>query len=113
MSELFGADAHIAWVFPGQGSQTVGMGKALYDAYPDVRLLYDRAESILGYFLSTVCFGGPADQLQQTNNAQPALLVTEIAHLHVLRTRYAGDFDTVWVSIRRLWRRVRSILMRL
>jgi [acyl-carrier-protein] S-malonyltransferase len=94
MGELFSQDTHVAWVFPGQGSQAVGMGKALYEAHPDVRLLYDKADSILGYFLSNICFNGPADELQQTNNAQPALLVTEIAHMHVLRSRYQGDFDT-------------------
>jgi [acyl-carrier-protein] S-malonyltransferase len=94
MGELFSQGTRVAWVFPGQGSQVVGMGKALYDAHADVRLLYDRADSILGYFLSNICFNGPADELQQTNNAQPALLVTEIAHLHVLRSRYPGDFDT-------------------
>ncbi len=94
MGELFSPGTRVAWVFPGQGSQVVGMGKALYDAHSDVRLLYDRADSILGYFLSNICFNGPADELQQTNNAQPALLVTEIAHLHVLRSRYPGDFDT-------------------
>jgi [acyl-carrier-protein] S-malonyltransferase len=90
---LFSPDSRVAWVFPGQGSQVVGMGKALYDANPDVQDLYDMADRILGYSLSTICFEGPADQLQQTNNAQPALLVTEIAHLRVLRSRFSGDFD--------------------
>ena len=93
MTDLFGADARVAWVFPGQGSQTVGMGKALYDALPQVRALYDSADTILGYSISDICFNGPADTLQQTNNAQPALLVTEIAHLEALRSRYPGDFD--------------------
>jgi [acyl-carrier-protein] S-malonyltransferase len=92
MSAIFGPEAGVAWVFPGQGSQVVGMGKALYDAYPDVRALYERADSILGYSLSRICFEGPADTLQQTNHAQPALLVTEIAHLIALRQRYPGEF---------------------
>ncbi len=82
----------VAWVFPGQGSQMVGMGKALYDAYPEVRELYQTANETLGYSLSHFCFNGPADQLQQTNNAQPALLVTELAHLQALRFRYPDTF---------------------
>ncbi len=93
MSALFGPEARVAWVFPGQGSQSVGMGKALYDAYPDVRILYGRADQVLGYSLSTLCFEGPAEELQQTNNAQPALLVTEVAHLEALRLGYPGEFD--------------------
>jgi [acyl-carrier-protein] S-malonyltransferase len=92
MAELFNSDSLVAWVFPGQGSQMVGMGKALYNAKPEVRELYDRADSILGYSLSTICFEGPGDELQQTKNAQPALLVTEIAHLRMLRLRYLEDF---------------------
>ncbi|HYP20827.1 MAG TPA: acyltransferase domain-containing protein, partial [Chloroflexia bacterium] len=67
-----------AWVFPGQGSQAVGMGKALYDLYPEVRTLYGTADRVLGYSISELCFNGPADQLQRTDNAQPALLTTEI-----------------------------------
>ncbi len=83
----------VAWVFPGQGSQHVGMGKALFDAYPQVHALYRQADSLLGYALSGICFTGPADVLQQTNHAQPALLVTEMAHLEALRLKYPGKFD--------------------
>lgn len=71
------------------------MGQALFDADADVRQLYDLADNTLGYSLSTICFEGPAEELQQTNNAQPALLVTEIAHLKALKSRYPGDFDRV------------------
>src|SRR5205823_4283538 len=77
----------------GQGSQAVGMGKPLYDAFPEVKALFDQADSILGYSISALCFEGPADDLQQTANAQPALLTTEIAHLLALRHRYPGEFD--------------------
>jgi len=70
------------------------MGKTLYNSFAPVRHLYDTADRLLGYSLSKICFDGPADELQQTNNAQPALLVTEIAHLQVLKSRYSGDFDT-------------------
>lgn len=93
MSALFGPEAGVAWVFPGQGSQTVGMGQALAVSYPEVRALYEQADALLGYSLSEICWQGPAELLQQTNHAQPALLVTEIAHLTALRHRYPGEFD--------------------
>lgn len=83
----------VAWVFPGQGSQAVSMGKALYDAYPRVRELYGLADMVLGYSISDLCFSGPAEELQQTVHAQPALLVTEIAHLYGLRLRYPGEYE--------------------
>jgi len=83
-----------AWVFPGQGSQTVGMGKALYDAYAEVRELYDAADEILKYSLSNICFSGPAEELTQTNHAQPALLVTGLAHLQALRLCFPGEYET-------------------
>ncbi len=83
-----------AWVFPGQGSQTVGMGKALYDAYAEVRELYEAADEILQYSLSDLCFSGPAEELTQTNNAQPPLLVTGLAHLQALRLCFPGEFAT-------------------
>ena len=82
-----------AWLFPGQGSQAVGMGKGLYDAFPEVRSLYDAADALLGRSLSDLCFNGPTDLLQRTDNAQPALLVTSIAHLAALRATYPNSFD--------------------
>jgi [acyl-carrier-protein] S-malonyltransferase len=69
----------LAYVFAGQGDQVVGMGKALCDAKPEARKLFDRASAILGFDLAKVCFEGPAEQLQRTDVCQPALLVHAVA----------------------------------
>jgi [acyl-carrier-protein] S-malonyltransferase len=74
----------IAFVFPGQGSQSVGMGKALCKAHPRLRELYDEASAILGYDIATLCFNGPAETLNLTEHTQPALLVSSIAALRAL-----------------------------
>ncbi len=73
-----------AWLFPGQGSQEVGMGRDLAAAYPAVRQLYDRANDILGFDLATLCFEGPAEELNDTINTQPALFVTALAVLQAM-----------------------------
>ena len=70
------------------------MGHSLYSTYPSVRELYDTANTLLDYSISELCFSGPSEALQQTNNAQPALLVTELAHLEALKQRYGGSFDS-------------------
>lgn len=74
----------IGLVFPGQGSQSVGMGKAFYDAVPAVRKVYDEAAEILGYDVASLCFNGPADRLNLTEFTQPALLVASMAAFRVL-----------------------------
>jgi [acyl-carrier-protein] S-malonyltransferase len=79
-----------AWIFPGQGSQAAGMGKALYDAEPAARAVFDEADDALGFRLSTLCFEGPEAELSLTANTQPAILTTSIAALAVLRQRIAS-----------------------
>ena len=69
----------IALVFPGQGSQSVGMGRAFYDADPEIRKVYEGAAAILGYDIAALCFDGPADRLNLTEYTQPALLTVSIA----------------------------------
>lgn len=77
------AQAGRAFVFPGQGAQAVGMGKDLYAQFSSARELFDRADEILGFKLSQLCFEGPEGELQQTRNAQPAIAVTSLALLKV------------------------------
>lgn len=76
----------IAFLFPGQGAQFVGMGRRLAESLPSVRSLYDRAGSLLGYDLAALCFQGPAEELDSTVCSQPALFVTSLAALESLRS---------------------------
>jgi [acyl-carrier-protein] S-malonyltransferase len=75
----------IALLFPGQGSQTVGMGRALYDAHPAARAVFEEADDALNFRLSDIIFNGPEDTLKQTEHTQPALLTVSIAALRVLQ----------------------------
>ena len=68
-----------AFVFPGQGSQYVGMGKSLADRFSDARAIFDQADQALGFSLTQLCFEGPAETLQLTENMQPALLTVSVA----------------------------------
>jgi [acyl-carrier-protein] S-malonyltransferase len=78
--------SNTALVFPGQGSQEVGMGRDLAATYAVARHLYETADEILGQALSRLCFKGPKEELDDTINTQPALFVTSLAVLQVLRT---------------------------
>lgn len=77
----------IALLFPGQGSQAVGMGKDLAEKYPVARQTFEEADDALGYKLSQLCFEGPEDQLRLTEITQPAILTVSIAALRVLETQ--------------------------
>jgi [acyl-carrier-protein] S-malonyltransferase len=76
----------LAFVFPGQGSQQVGMGRALYEQFPESRAVFDEADHALGFSLSRLCFEGPESELQLTTNTQPAILTTSIAAFKALET---------------------------
>jgi [acyl-carrier-protein] S-malonyltransferase len=76
-----------AFLFPGQGSQQKGMGKAACQAFPQAQDVFDIADRALGFSLSKLCFEGPEDELQLTENTQPAILATSIALYRVLSAR--------------------------
>ena len=78
----------IAFIFPGQGSQAVGMGKELFEKFPIARQTFEEADQALGYRLSQVCFDGPEEQLRLTEITQPAILTVSIAALRVLQGQF-------------------------
>lgn len=82
------ADDLVAFVFPGQGSQYVGMGQRLHEISDAARRVFAQADEALGFSLSKLCFDGPADELQDTINAQPAILTVSHAALEALRERW-------------------------
>lgn len=75
----------VAYLFPGQGSQYVGMGKDLYQTYPAAKTVFDRAAALLDFDLIHTCFEGPEEKLMQTRYSQPAIFVTSMAALAVLQ----------------------------
>ena len=79
----------IAYIFPGQGAQIVGMGKDFYDAEPAAKQIFDKANEITGFNLAQICFEGPEDKLNSTVISQPAIFVTSVAILEVLKAKNA------------------------
>jgi len=90
MSEL----SKVAYVFPGQGSQSTGMGVDLYDRYPSARAVFDQADASLGFSLSRLCFEGPDEELTKTHNVQPAILVVSIACLKAIEEAAMANFPS-------------------
>ena len=90
----------IAFVFPGQGSQAVGMGKALADAFPAAKQVFDEVDAALGEPLSKIMWEGPAETLTLTENTQPALLAHSLAAMRVLETEAGVDLkrDAAFVA---------------
>jgi [acyl-carrier-protein] S-malonyltransferase len=80
----------IAYIFPGQGSQYVGMGKDLYEKNDLARSLFDKADGILGISLSRICFDGPEDLLRQTQNTQPAIFLHSVILTKLMQSEGAG-----------------------
>ena len=75
-----------AFLFPGQGSQYMGMGQDLYESHPEARATFDQADKVLGFALSELCFNGPEATLKDTINTQPAIFVTSVALLRALES---------------------------
>ena len=90
-----------AFIFPGQGSQAVGMGKALAEAFPQARAVFDEVDEALGQKLSGLMFEGPDEELTLTDNAQPALMAVSLAVIRVLEAEAGLDLERA----RRLRRR--------
>lgn len=85
----------IAFLFSGQGSQYIGMGKDLYSAFPESQAIFDKADEILGYSISKICFEGPEVELTKTQNCQPAVLVVSIAALAAFKATFKQKMPDV------------------
>ncbi len=81
----------VAYLFPGQGSQFVGMGKDLYEAYPAARAVFDRAVELMDFDICSICFEGPPEKLSQTRYSQPAIFVVSMVALAVLKSHPKGS----------------------
>lgn len=85
----------IAFLFPGQGAQTVGMGKDLYENFAPAKKVFDTADSVLGKKVTSLCFDGPEEDLKQTINTQPCIVTMSIAALEALKSECGINADFV------------------
>src|SRR4051812_3786694 len=90
--------ARVAFLFPGQGAQKVGMGQALVESLPAAKSLFDQAAQILGYDLLSVCVNGPVERLNATDVSQPAIFVSSLAALESLRRTEPAAFDECFAT---------------
>lgn len=82
-----------AILFPGQGSQSVGMGRDFYDAIPECKALFDQANAVLGYDIAAICFNGPEDELKKSHNTQPAIFTVSAAAFTAMKLKKPMSFD--------------------
>ncbi|MFH1198856.1 MAG: ACP S-malonyltransferase [Candidatus Omnitrophota bacterium] len=85
----------VAYLFAGQGSQYIGMGKDLYESFPKAQAIFDKADRVLGFSLTKLCFEGPENELKKTQNCQPAILTMSIAALEAFKSTVYGLQSTV------------------
>ena len=78
----------VGYLFAGQGSQYIGMGKDLFDSFPEAKSVFDRADKVLGFSLSSLIFNGPLEELTKTNNCQPAIVTVSIACWQVYSAKH-------------------------
>ncbi|MBI4982982.1 MAG: ACP S-malonyltransferase [Candidatus Omnitrophica bacterium] len=88
----------VSYLFAGQGSQYVGMGKDLYDNFPAAKTVFDNVDKVLGFSISKLCFEGPLEELTKTNNAQPAIVTMSIAALEAFRSNNAAVSNPDFVA---------------
>jgi [acyl-carrier-protein] S-malonyltransferase len=89
----------VAYLFAGQGSQYVGMGKDLYESFPESKAVFDKADKVLGFSISKLCFEGPVEELKKTRNCQPAILTVSIAAFEAFKAKAPSHLlDAAYVA---------------